>query len=92
MIHVIVKTIVDWGSVAQMPAIDLLHSFTQDMGRTVPENRLSFGIIEFDELQSTIAFQRAIQIPELVVDLGDNGGVCQSLTDSFGDVIWTALP
>lgn len=91
-----------------MAATETLASFSQNVCRRMPKNLLSLVIfVELQKLESSITFEWSIQIPQLkgikclklnfqnanlIVDLGDNRSVRQTLADSLCNAERRRLP
>jgi len=84
--HFVVETILDRGTNAQTATESSLASLTQNVSTRVPEDLLSLGVFEIKQFQLAALLQRAVQIPQLSIDLRDDGALEQRLADSTGDL------
>lgn len=73
--HIVVKTrgVLSGGTVAEIASKASLGGLAEDMGRRVPENLLSFGVVEVEELELAALLKRSGQIPQLAINSGDDG-------------------
>lgn len=92
MIHVVVESRLDWRAIAQLAAVASFHRLAEDVSRAVPEDGLSLWVVELQQLQRAVAFQRTIQVPQLIVHLGDDGVVGQTLANALRNFVWRSFP
>ena len=65
-VHVVIESIVDWRTIAQMTTAKAFTSLSQNVSRTVPEHLLCLIVfVKLEKLHRRVAFQRTIQIPQL---------------------------
>lgn len=92
--HIVVKTrgVLGRGTVAEIASKASLSGLAENMGRRVPENLLSFGVVEVEELELAALFERSGQIPQLAIDSGDDGTLEKGLGNALGDSAGGGLP
>ena len=52
----------------------------------MPVDGQRLGVLGGEDLDSSVSFQRAGEIVELAIDLGDDGSVGETRADRFGDI------
>lgn len=90
--HVVVEAIFNGRSIAQVSSIDSFHGLAHNMSRAVPEDCLCLRIVELEQLQSAIALEHTIQIPNFAIHLRNDGIIGQTLADATGNLIGCRLP
>lgn len=76
----------------QMGAKPPLGGLSEDVGGRVPEDLLALLGGEVEEGEGRVGLEGAREIPELVVDLGDDGALGQALADATHDLQGRGLP
>jgi hypothetical protein len=92
--HIVIKTrgVLGGGTVAEIASKASLSGLAENMGRRVPENLLSFGVVEVEELELAALLKRSGQIPQLAINSGDDGTLKKRLGDALGDSAGGGLP
>ena len=67
--HIVVESLFDWRSVAEVAPVAPFHGLTQDVSRGVPEHHLALVVVKLDQGQGGGLLERTVEVPKLAVDL-----------------------
>jgi hypothetical protein len=91
-VHVVVEAVLDGWTIAEASAIGQLHGLAHQVSSRVPEHILALLVVELQQLEVAVALERPIQVPELVVDLGNHCIVGEALADLLGYLVRSGAP
>eukprot|EP00050_Salpingoeca_kvevrii_P006220 m.288086 g.288086 ORF g.288086 m.288086 type:complete len:548 (-) comp11898_c0_seq1:182-1825(-) len=90
--RVVVEAVGNGWAIAQAAALVELHCLAKHVGRRVPEDLLALGVVKLEKLNVAVALEDAVEVPQLAVDLGDDGVVGQALADQAGNIVGRRAP
>jgi hypothetical protein len=86
-IEVVVESYFDWGTNPELRARkELLDRRCHQMGGAVPERVLAAVVLPFENLESGIGADLAIQIPDFAVDLDSERLTSQAFADALSNL------
>ena len=92
-VEVVIEAVVDGRPDAQLGfGIQFEHGGGQKMGGGMAVDTERLGILGGEDLQGGVLFDRAGEVVQLSVDLGDDGGVGEARADGLGDIDGASSP
>eukprot|EP00760_Papus_ankaliazontas_P030251 PhM_4_TR468/c1_g1_i2/m.80221 len=79
-------TVLERGADAEFAVECLLHGGAEHVGGAVPEHLARLGVVPVQELDGARRLERPREVPEHVVDLGDDDLVGEGVGDALGDL------